>query len=238
MIDISDNRDSIIVISDDDVKSDLTIVVFGGLYQRPGLPVFEFFKMLAPYEGNKVFVRDLNQCWYSKGLDKSNNLEEVLIELKAKLEAFNSKKVVFLGNSAGAYAALVFGTLLEIDHIIAFSPQTFLSKLLRLLNREKRWGENIKKLYQNNPNPNYFLDLKAFFKKHSISKQQKAEVFFALNSKMDRRHYDRIKNVPGLEFQLFDYGGHALIKEMKQNGELTKYLDTVLSNYKKTENIG
>ena len=40
----------------------------------------------------------------------------------------NAKKVVFLGNSAGGYAAILFGVLLQVDSVYAFSPPTLLRK--------------------------------------------------------------------------------------------------------------
>jgi esterase/lipase len=36
--------------------------------------------------------------------------------------------ICFIGNSMGGYAAILFGTLLNIDNIISFAPQTFIDK--------------------------------------------------------------------------------------------------------------
>ena len=45
-----------------------------------------------------------------------------------------------LGSSAGGYAALLFGRLLEADEVHAFGPQTFISPSLRLRYSDNWWS--------------------------------------------------------------------------------------------------
>jgi acetyl esterase/lipase len=47
------------------------------------------------------------------------------------------ERTVTVGSSAGGYAALLFGHLLEVDEVLAFASQTFLDPALR-----DRHGEN------------------------------------------------------------------------------------------------
>lgn len=51
-----------------------------------------------------------------------------------------------MGTSAGGYAALLFGYLLEADTAVAFAPQTFISPQERKRYGETRWGKHTRSL--------------------------------------------------------------------------------------------
>lgn len=44
-------------------------VIFGGIAAGLNMPPFEFFKSAQILNENKLFLRDLHQCWYHKSLD-------------------------------------------------------------------------------------------------------------------------------------------------------------------------
>jgi hypothetical protein len=105
-------------------------VTFGGLaMSMDGIPPFEFCnilnKILPQYD--KYFYIDKKQTWYHKGMEGiSKNIPETVEYLREKISGYD--KVYFIGNSSGGYAALLFGSLLGVDKILAFQPQTDLSK--------------------------------------------------------------------------------------------------------------
>ena len=50
-------------------ESDVILIAFGGLLGRLGaVPLFEFFNVVSTFGVKKAFVRDLNQCWYHRGV--------------------------------------------------------------------------------------------------------------------------------------------------------------------------
>jgi hypothetical protein len=67
---------------------------------------------------NYIFVKDELQIWYTL------NCDYIVDRLKQEIAKFSQKpRIICLGQSAGGYAALLFGNLLNADKIIAISPQ-------------------------------------------------------------------------------------------------------------------
>ena len=106
------------------------IVCFGGHALKFGgfLP-FEFLNYLsANYINNSdlIFYIDKNQCSYHKGIENiSNNIDETVIYLNNQIANYNN--IVFLGTSAGGYAAILFGSLCNnVKNVISFIPQTII----------------------------------------------------------------------------------------------------------------
>lgn len=94
-----------------------------------GVPPFEFLSTLNQWfpQYDKTFFVDIQHCWYHKGLHAlSTNIEETKTYLETLFRPY--QKVVIMGNSAGGYAAILFGSLLKVAHVIAFVPQTILTR--------------------------------------------------------------------------------------------------------------
>ena len=109
------------------------IVCFGGLaLQFGGILPFEFLNYLSAMYRETCdlhFFIDRHQCWYHKGItDLTTNIPETVAYLNELVEKGTYEKVVFMGVSAGGYAAILFGSLCaRVDHVIGFIPQTRLS---------------------------------------------------------------------------------------------------------------
>jgi hypothetical protein len=128
-------------------------VCFGGMaLQFGGILPFEFLNYLsAVYQDicDLHFFIDRHQCWYHKGVkDLTANVPDTVSYLNTLIEKGGYEKVVFLGVSAGGYAAILFGSLCRsVNHVIAFIPQTQLtsavdpkySDLKEHLNRTTRY---------------------------------------------------------------------------------------------------
>lgn len=74
------------------------------------------------YSARKVIlIRDVFKTWYLKGINAElNNVEKVLDFLKQETKGL---KVTCLGSSAGGYAAVLFGCLLQAERVFSFSGQ-------------------------------------------------------------------------------------------------------------------
>jgi hypothetical protein len=105
------------------------IVSFSGRGLGMGLiPQFEFVNFLEKHYSNyeRLFLLDIKSKWYFKGIDGiSTNIDETLTYLKEIIRDF--EEVIFIGSSSGGYAAILFGSLLNVDRIIAFRPQTIIT---------------------------------------------------------------------------------------------------------------
>ncbi len=56
------------VIRDFSVPSRALLVAFGGIAGQMEMPPFEFFRHAGSLEVKRMFVRDLDQCWYQTGI--------------------------------------------------------------------------------------------------------------------------------------------------------------------------
>lgn len=114
-------------------KNDILIVSFGAMGRTPASPdnlnddsFFDFFHFLPDNFKNVDlhFYADLDQYCYHKGIRGiSNNIEGTIKYLREKINN-QYKKVIFMGLSGGGYAAILFGSILNINHVVAFFPLT------------------------------------------------------------------------------------------------------------------
>jgi hypothetical protein len=106
------------------------IICFGGMaLSFGGILPFEFLNYLSAVYKNScdlVFFIDNHQIWYHKGLkDITTNIDETVVYINNIIKDYS--KVIFMGISAGGYAAILFGSLCNnINNVISFIPQTIL----------------------------------------------------------------------------------------------------------------
>ncbi|MGR8933587.1 MAG: hypothetical protein ACU837_04265 [Gammaproteobacteria bacterium] len=101
-----------------------TVIVFGGMLTRLGMPPAEFLKTFIDKKINVLFIKDFKQCWYQQGLlGISDNIEMTIDAIKTHLPS-NQKNIYTVGTSSGGFAAILFGALMNVDKAIAFGPQT------------------------------------------------------------------------------------------------------------------
>ena len=97
------------------------------------LPIFDFFgrtKKLEAAAGtplNRILVRDPGNAWYHRGVPGLGaHVDEVVGSLRGLIRSIRPSSVATVGQSMGGYAALLFGTLLGADRIVAFGPLSHL----------------------------------------------------------------------------------------------------------------
>ena len=106
-------------------SSEVLLIVFASRNDDRANTQFQFRKLLSQVNIKKIFVRDVHDAWYNKGLKNIvDSIEGIAEYLKEQIEQIKPKKLITLGSSSGGYAALLFGYLLNADKSIAFSPQT------------------------------------------------------------------------------------------------------------------
>ncbi len=109
----------------EDRGADTTIFSFaGGAMLYAGMPAFEFRKMLAQAGGdcNRVFFRDASRLSYHlTPTGEPGGLEFYESEIRRIRDSLGSRRHIAIGGSAGAAAALYFGTRCGFDKIVAFS---------------------------------------------------------------------------------------------------------------------
>ena len=109
-------------------NKDTIMVCFGGFaLKMGGIAPYDFLKFITTKfpEVDKIFYRDTQQMCYHFGIDNiSKDIDTTVNYLKTKIN--NYKRVIFTGTSAGAYAALLYGSLLNVTDVLVFNPVTIL----------------------------------------------------------------------------------------------------------------
>lgn len=190
----------------DSNDSDTLIISFGGRAKEfGGILPFEFLNFLNKNfeKYNKHFYIDIHQVWYHKGIvGLSTNIEETVIYFKSQIKKY--KNVIFLGISAGGYAAILFGSLLNVQKVIAIVPQTYLH------------GEEFDERYTDlqpflNKKTNYYIygDIEITDKNH-------------IHHFSHCAHIDNAPNIQVIEKKGID------MRTMRDNGELLTILKEVI----------
>ena len=201
-------------------NSDVAVYSFGGMETRLGMPPAEFMRSLESFDVEQVFFKDFFQCWYQKGLlSYTDNLIDTIEWLKNFKKENGHEKVITVGTSAGAYAAIVFGVAIKARKIIAFGPQTKIeTKIKNRLEIKKQWYDTHK----------LFLDLNVF-----LSNQKEIppiEIYFGEQCLPDKVEAENIENYKEVcLYPVKDTHSHAISKVLKDRGELGQILQNAFS---------
>jgi len=173
------------------------------------MPPYEFFGLLSEWPISKVFLRDLDQAWYQRGVAGLGPLSAVAERLHT-LRSPGTNLIV--GNSAGGFAALMLGALTGFE-VLAFSPQTYLGRWRRLVSWDTRWRAEIRTL---SAIPGATLDVVPFVR----GLPMRAEVHYADRDRLDRHHARRLDGLAGIKLVAHPEGDHSLIRSLRDSGEL------------------
>lgn len=222
---VKDSTNSI--ASDFQTKSKILLIAFGGLADKLDIPPFEFFKLTTDPDFpviNKMFVRDFHQAWYQKGLPEvGESIDEVVTFISSEIEKRGISRVITVGTSAGGYAALLFGCLLNADEVLAFGPQTFIDSQNREFYQDDRWMPKIKTLYQDLGEEMKYFDLSLTLQDFS-NNQTKFKIYFDCTHSLDNAHASHIKNCNNVQLIPYEEGGHSIVKMMRDRGILKSIL--------------
>jgi hypothetical protein len=201
--------------------SPVVLVAFGGLaLQVGGIPPFELFNLVSDLNVGKLFVRDLVGAFYHQGVKGLGvSIPEVADELGRLLAG--AGRTVFVGPSAGGYAALLFGSLVGADEVHAFSAATFLDDTHRRLWRDDRWPEQMRRVRAGPPVNRQFLDLKPVLRGRP---PKNAHLHFGARHRLDRHHASRMRRITGVSLHPHQSDAHMLAKELRDRGELKEII--------------
>jgi hypothetical protein len=144
---------------------------------------------------SRHFYVDKHLCSYHKGLDKlTNSIDETADYLKNEIK--NYKNVIFLGVSSGGYAAILFGSLLNVTSVLAFIPQT----ILRNTSMDEKYRD-LKKIINGTTNYYVYGDL-------------------SVRDVMDYHHISHCERIAHHSNVFLTKKEHINVKEMRDNGEL------------------
>jgi len=201
-----------------------TLLCFGGIANALEIPPREFFKVTEGFNCNRVFVRDFAQSWYHRGLPPiTHDISSTKVYLQTLLQDHQiTNSIVACGNSAGGYGAILFGYLLGVDSILAFSPICFLSKDKRIQLRDSRW-DGWDKILAQTKTPQY-LNLDNFKDRGTIP----LTIYHGQGSP-DTEHASLLSCSLSVTVHQVPYVGHGVVKYLRDNRRLKEILKQVLS---------
>lgn len=199
--------------------SDTLYVFFGGMAAGIAMPPFEFYNASRIVGEHKIFVRDLKQCWYQEGLvGLSHDIPSTARYLEQWLKEINPKTVYFVGNSMGGFAAIMFSSMMDVDHVIAFSPQTFISPYMRWKHRDGRWKRQVAYTWVKSISKERVWDLRETL--DSAERASTISVFVSKEDELDCAHASHIAHMSNVAIYKFDQGGHSLVTLLRDEGLL------------------
>ncbi len=165
---------------------------------------FNFLENKFSY-ASRYFYLDIHRRCYHKGIqDKSTNISETVEYLKHKVKKY--KQVIFIGLSSGGYAALLYGSLVGVSHVIAFFPQT----ILRSPNINEQYRD-ISKYINDTTNYHLYGDL-------------------SKTNAIDCHHISHCERIAHHKNVYLTKKSYINLKYMRDNGELYTILNNIIEN--------
>ena len=206
-------------------RTDVLFLSFGGVRMGSGMPPFEFTASLSSKGVPGYFIKDFRQSWYHEGLlGISEDLEGTHRYLQQLVARHNCKRLVTLGNSAGGYAAILFGALLGADRVTAFAPQVEVTR-------------DVVKQYAayDSPPPAQFLDknkavpaLDKFLE--GRAGLPRIQVYYAADNRADSRGAARLAGFDRVELRpIAGTANHSIAAELKRSGQLNGILEELIT---------
>ncbi len=157
------------------------------------------------------------------------NIDEIVGGLSNLIEQIQPNRVIAIGQSMGAYAAIMFGQLLKVDRILAFGTLSFLEPEKAREIDDTRWlsiMENLAAaqlkikyfdLLELCQNSKYIPDIKIFY-----GQKPDPETKGDINS--DDFHARRMASLPNCTLYPYLDSGHAIVKYLIDNGLIDRLL--------------
>ncbi|GMK42374.1 hypothetical protein PCCS19_54330 [Paenibacillus sp. CCS19] len=162
---------------------------------------YEWTSNLIQKAHKHIFVRDLFKQWYLEGISSELNTIETVLSLLRRETA--GKKIITVGSSAGGYASILFGTMLNAEIIFSFAPQLS----LRVWAQESQ-AERDPLLFKHfhNKAVNQYYDLKDY-----IERSRSYVFYFApANSTLDIPQVEVAQSISNIKMFKFTSSKHGV----------------------------
>jgi hypothetical protein len=206
-------------------RTDVLFLSFGGVRMGSGMPPFEFTASLSSRGVPGYFIKDFRQSWYHKGLlGISQDITGTHAYLQDLVARQGCERLVTLGSSAGGYAAILFGALLNADRVAAFAPQAEVTR-------------DVVKQYAayDSPPPAQFLDKKTSVPSlpeflRTRPSLPEIRIYYAAESRMDVEDAEKFAEFDGIELiPAPDTANHSIAAELKRRGQLGGILEDLVT---------
>ena len=184
--------------------------------------VDEFKGVLNQLDYDTVKINDINGQFFFSGINETyNTFEKVLNLLSGYTSGYT--KTAFIGNCGGAHAAVLFGTMLNVDNVIAFNPVSYLDQESMILNNDGREGQ-LSFLDQTIE----YLNLKPYLE--SANYTTKIHCIVAQNTNKHVNQSNNISTCPNVDIEMIDCSIPQVAFYLKKQNQLVpKIVDIIES---------
>ncbi len=113
-------KDEDFLVVDDGETSIVVFSSLGGPHHLDDYTSFDFTRFLSGVPCKKIFIRDSSSRWFCHGIAGADSVHELGWHISREI----GERSLFIGHSAGGFAALLYGNLCGATQVVAFSPQT------------------------------------------------------------------------------------------------------------------
>ena len=212
----------------DNAKSDLQVVPrdgartvimsFCGHRHQLNMPLWLFQRWMSKLDASVVYLRDFGDMFYVGGVRSCGSFGATAERLRQVMGELGAHRVVCIGNSSGAFGAMLYGLELGADHVFGFSgAYNMTSDFNTYLNR----NEAAVRLAETHADVR--LDLRELYL--GSARRPRAELFYGDKCWDDRIHAEHMAGVPGIELKpVQDYAGHGALPELIQRRQFDEVL--------------
>jgi hypothetical protein len=202
-----------------DHDSPTLVIAFAGLRGfLGGFPAFEFRKILSSVNVKSAYLRDHYAAWYHRGVvDVGPDIDAVADRLRELSE--DAERIVMIGNSAGGYAALLFGALLDCE-TYSFSPQTFIDPQMLREAEDHRWDEELRALLESGRFDRRYADLASVL----AASKGSFDIYYGGLDKIDHRHVNNVAGIDQVTPHPIENCYHRVVKHLRDTGWLLSFL--------------
>jgi hypothetical protein len=216
--------DSVGMIYDLEPDSGRMIIAFAAMPGQLAVRHFAFLTMLAEIDVKVAFLRDHFAAWYHRGVHGVGDSIDAVAEFLRDFRR-NAAEVVMIGGSSGAYAAVLFGSLVACE-VHAFSPQTFIDPELRRQHGDKRFPNEIAGLGSH-------MDMRYADLKPLVARAEApVNVYYSTGHPLDSLHAERLGELGNVTLHGFHWDSHLLLRELRDRGWLEPFLDRLVHGNK------
>lgn len=231
--DVVDTTDACYLV--DQIIPNAPLILAFGFVNWHSSPRFDFYgrtkklEKLADRPLNRILVRDPFNAWYHRGVPGlGDTVDDIAIKFKGLISAIAPSRVITIGQSMGAYAAIMFGQLLGADQVLAFGPLSFLDAQKSAAIGDRRWLSVMQQL-EANPPAVFYNDLALLGKAYSVDD---IRIFYGLTPdpevksevNLDDYHAKRLGELAGCKLYPYADSTHTVVKYLID----TQQIDSVL----------
>ncbi len=218
-------------------ESDLLIISFtgfgGGLMSSP----HDFFSTTLLMGCNRILIKDPSRRLCLGGIGgESNSLERLRERLQKDMEEIGARRTFCIGTSGGGFPAILFGHLLQVQTVYAFSPITMagirqgfrLGNWKRLLRYIRRYSYQIINMYRLPPRVWRYFYLKKILQHHNgVTRYQ---IFVGNEVREDILMAIELEELPGVTITSLPCASHNVVKHLIRTRQLFELFEEDLAN--------